>query len=197
MWLALAGLLPAGCPGAGQQSSDVDTVDTVRLETLKREPVLKLAVGQPYAEAGFHVSDKLPAHRGKVTADLNKPADPGKDRDRAVEALKALRDSAWTVFYARCDHDGFTASAYRVVDGVSFYAQIDGSDVQGKNVVLQMRAPQSRESTSDLFPERPPAVAAGKTCLEADSSLGEDGTPIVLDELASDPDGPAKPQGHR
>jgi len=194
MWLALAGLLLAGCPGRDEPSSGVDVA---RLETLKREPVLKLAVGQPYAEAGFHVSDKLPAHRGKVTADLNKPADPGRDRDRAVEAVEALRDSGWTVFHARCDHDGFLAAAYKVVDGVSFYAQIDGSDVPEKNVVLQMRAPQSGESTSDLFPERPAAVAAGKTCLETDSSLGEEGTPIVLDELAPDPDGPAKPAGHR
>jgi hypothetical protein len=193
VWVALAALLLAGCPESSEGGSDVDAK---RLSALKGEPVLRLSV-QTYAEEGFRVSGKLPLHRSKVTADLNKTKDDG-DRERAAEAVKALRDSGWTVFHARCEAAAFAAAAYKLVDGVSFYAQIDGSEVQqSQNVVLQMRAPHSRESKSDLFPERPPALAAGKTCLESAGSMGEEGTSIVVDELGPDPDGPAKPAGHR
>jgi hypothetical protein len=193
--IALACLLLAGCPGAGENGSNVDAG---RLEVLKREPVLKLAVGKTYSEVGFRVSDKLPLHRSKVTADLTKPADAGQDQRRTVEAVKVLRDSGWTVYHVRCDPNEFMVAAYKIVDGVSYYAQINGSDVQdGQNAAMQLLAPHSRESTSDLFPERPPALPAGKTCLESNATETGAGPSILVDEQGPDPNGPAKPSGHR
>lgn len=192
--LAVLAFVLAGCPG-GDGDSDVDKD---RLAAMRAEPVLKLAVGEPYAEAGFAVSGKLEAHRSKVTADLTEPAEASAARDRAVQAINELRGSGWTVFHTRCSTATFTAAAYKVADRVSYYAQIDGVELEAKvSVALQMRAPHSSESTSDLFSDRPPAVPPGRTCLETADTASTEGTPIVLDELAPRPDGPAKADGHR
>jgi len=192
-WVVVAGLL-AGCPGTADPKPPSD-VDAERVAMLSREPVFDLAVGEPYVEVGFRDADKL--HRGKVTADLNRVTD-ANDRDRTVEAMGALRDNGWTFFHTRCERDFFTASAYKSVDGVSFYAQIDGSEVQdGSNVVLRMRAPNSREPQQDLFAERPAALGVGETCLETDRTGASEGTAIILDEVGPDPDGAPKPAGHR
>lgn len=191
--LALAALLLSGCPGAPSPSK----VDEQRLAVLKAEPVLKLAVGQPYTETGFWVSDKLPVHRSKVAAELKQAAGAGQNRERAIEALGALRDSGWTVFYAQCGKGFFLASGYKLVDGVSYFAQVNGGETPDETVVLQLRAPNSRESTSDLFPERPVPLATGRTCLETGASPGAEGTQIELDDLGPDPRDPEKPTGHR
>lgn len=173
-------------------------MDSKRLAAMRSEPVLKLAIGEPYGEAGFYVSDKRPAHRGKVSADLAEPGALAAARDRAVQAIVGLRGTGWTVFHTRCATNTFTAAAYKVVDKVSYFAQIEGVELEAKvSVVLQMRAPQSRESISDHFADRPPAVPAGQTCLETRQTADTNGTPIVLDELAPQPGGPAKADGHR
>lgn len=167
------------------------------MATLIGEPVFELAVGEPYVVAGAPGPDKPPLHRGTVTADLNRLSD-ANDRDRTVEAMGAMRDNGWMFFYTRCERDFFTAGAYKIVDGVSFYAQIDGSEVQdGSNVVLRMRAPNSTEPSQDLFPERPAELGVGQTCLETDGTAASEGTAIVVDEWAPDPEGAAKPAGHR
>ena len=194
VWVVLAGLL-AGCPGTRPKSPS--DVDLERLSMISREPVFDLAVGEPYIIVDVRDSYKPPLHRGTVGADLNRLAD-ANDRDRTVEAMGALRDNGWTFFHTRCERDFFTASAYKVVDGVSFYAQIDGSEVQdASNVVLRMRAPNSREPNQDLFPERPAELGVGETCLETDRTAASEGTAIMVDELAPDPGGAAKPAGHR
>ncbi len=193
--IALALLLLAACTEPPGTSSNADRD---RLAVMQSEALLKRAAKEPYAEAGFRVSEKLQPHRSKIIATLASPVEVEVARKEGAEAVSVLHDTGWTVFHVRCDGLSFVANAYKVVSGVSYYAEVDGAIQEVKvSVVLQMRAPYSKEPTSDLFADRPPALTDGKSCLETHTTGVSDGTPIVLDELGPDPDGAPKPNGHR
>jgi hypothetical protein len=199
MTLASTSLTLAGCTfdGDGKPSG----ADQDRLAVMQREPLLKQATRPPSAQAGFRVSDTLPVHRSKILANLvdATEADPAHAmRTRGTQALTALREGGWTVFHARCEQASFHANAYKIVEKVSYYAELTGKTEQTNvSIFVQLRAPQAAESTSDFFADRPPALPTGRTCLETGAVTGSDGTQIVLDELGPDPKGSPKPAGHR
>lgn len=175
-----ATLLLAGCPSGGSSNADKD-----RLAFMQREPVLKLAIREPYAEVGFKISDKVPLHRSHIVAALADPVEPDVARKHGMQAVDSLRNSGWTVFYARCEEATFTAGAYKIAGDVSYHAQLTGAAKDGATaVVLQLRAPHSQEPTSDLFPNRPAGLAT--TCLET----GGEGTGGTLAEISDLGPGP-------
>lgn len=195
----------SGCPGPGGTAN----ADERRLAVMRAEPLLKQATREPLAVAGFRVSDKLPVRRGQIQANLVDEGDadpPASARKHTAQAAAALRDNGWTMYYATCgpqdDRWAFQVNGYKVIDGVSYYAEVNGTGVkQSKvSVFLLLRAPNSRESTSDLFADRPPALQTGRSCVETvqlPQRVTADGVPIVLDEHGPEPDGTPKPPGHR
>jgi hypothetical protein len=216
--------LATGCPGP---ASEPTSVDEKRLAVAKSEPLLARDK-QPSARAGFQTSKKVPAHRGSVDANLidETAADPDATaRARSAEFVQQLRAAGWTVYLTACippraqgspapDKDdvppvqyadgwAFVAHAYKVVDGVSYFAAIDGHGSAGNKRVrvnLRLLVPQSTEPKADLFPDRPPPVAATTSCLDTAAPPAQrivDGQAIEVDSDGPHPDGTPKPNGHR
>jgi hypothetical protein len=180
-------LVFAGC------QAESASADQERLRVMQAEPVLKNAIGDPIAVAGF-AEGSLPARRGYIQAtvfDQNTPNGPATAQQQTGAAMQALRSSGWTVYFAACEPPlkpgdpapprdlvgpfpseewwAFGAHAYKIKDGVSYYAAVNGNGrLNGSaKVSLDLRAPNSREATSDLFADRPAAIAAGTSCIEA------------------------------
>ncbi|HEX4812305.1 MAG TPA: hypothetical protein VFV66_06080 [Nonomuraea sp.] len=199
----LCGVLLCGCTG----TSGTTRADADRLNVLLSQPFVKEAVGKPSIRAAFQKSDDLPATRGTATVVLadQRTAAPADDARRwAQNGMRKLRESGWTVYATVClpprrsddadapeegawDAWSFAAHAYKVVDGVSYFAVAQGLGQVSGNVELsvEMRAPSSREPASDLFPERPPALAEGANCVESaalpDKKVA-DGPAVIMGE---------------
>lgn len=213
-------LLLAGCPAVPQKTS-LD-VDGQRMAVMRDEPL----VGRdrdPSINPGFIVSDKLPAHRGMISADLfEEEAQNANEvaRKQTSDAMIALRENKWVIYLAAClppgkapanfgdvvgfqyeDGWAFAAYAYKIVDGVSYSAELVGSGRGSKaKLTLRLLAPHSSEPKADLFPDRPPSVEAGKSCIEASSppeARVVTGTSTLMDETGPHPAGTAKPTGRR
>ncbi|TMR12402.1 hypothetical protein ETD86_32655 [Nonomuraea turkmeniaca] len=205
--LASTCLLLSGCFA----SSATTQADHERLEVMLSQPFVREAIKKPAARAAFQKSDKLPATRGVVTAVLaDQPAAAPADdaRQWAVKGMRKLRDSGWTVYATVClpprksddpnpPQDGawdtwsFAAHAYKIVDGVSYFAIAEGLGQLSGSVELsiEMRAPSSHEPVSDLLPERPPALPAGASCVEAGSLPTKkvaNGTGVIIGESGRD-----------
>jgi hypothetical protein len=208
---------------AGCTSPDEDANER-RLALLRDEPLVardKDAATSP----GFVVSDLLPAHRPMIMASLfeEKAQNPSEvARKQTSDAVVSLREGKWVVYLIAClapgnappnpddvvgwqyeDGWGYAAYAYKIVDGVSYSAEVTGSGRGGiARVELRLLAPHSSEPKADLFPDRPPAVEAGvgKNCLEALMPPGERtviGTRTLMDTTGPHPAGNPKPTGRR
>ncbi len=119
---------------------------------------------------------------------------PERIEERTAEALARMRGTGWTVMSTACEapeRDRITASAlpspepgqldadpgsdewewsataYIHVDNVSYWAQLSGAAVrEGRGSVgIMVRAPNV-DDPPDLFPDRPPGLPAGSTCIE-------------------------------
>lgn len=205
----LACLAIAGCDDAGGGNA----ADSQRLRVMQSVPLLQKSIGTPVAVAGF-TEGSLPPRRGRVQAKLfaqNANDAPGTAQQQTRDAMTALRSDGWTVYFAACrpplkpgdpappkdlvgpfpseEWWAFGAHAYKAMDGVSYFAAVNGNGrLKGSvSVDLDLRAPNSREATSDLFTDRPPALAAGSSCLEASglpAKAAEAGPAVELDESA-------------
>jgi hypothetical protein len=88
----------------------------------------------------------------------------------------------------------YLAFGYKTVEGVSFFAQVDGyGDILAPtraSVWLILRAPYSGETSTDLFPERPKALDRGAGCIESATPPTEftvSGPKIAMSEHGPDP----------
>ncbi|GIH06833.1 hypothetical protein Rhe02_49000 [Rhizocola hellebori] len=210
LWVmvVLAGLAVAACDEAGSGEADQE-----RLRVMQSEPLLSNAIGAPVAVAGF-TEGSLPPRRGRVQAKLfeqNANDAPTTAQLKTLDAMKALRDNGWTVYFVACQPPlkpgdpvpprdligpfpseewwAFGAYAYKIKDGVSYYAAANGNGrLKGSAAVdLDLRAPSSKEAGSDLFADRPPALAPGASCLEANglpAQAAKAGVALELDESA-------------
>ncbi|MGV9303796.1 hypothetical protein ACWDLG_10525 [Nonomuraea sp. NPDC003727] len=177
-------VLLSGCmaPSATTQT------DQDRITVMRSQPFAGEAISKPSTRVAFQNSDRLRATRGQVAVVLTDQATgaPAEDaRQWAVKGMRKLRDSGWTVYATAClpprksddpdpPQDGvwdawsFVAYAYKIVDGVSYFATADGvGQLPGRvKMSIEMRAPSSREPASDLFPDRPPPLPVGTSCVE-------------------------------
>ncbi|TDD25501.1 hypothetical protein [Nonomuraea diastatica] len=120
-----------------------------------------------------------------VLADGPAAAPADEARRWAAKGMRKLRDGGWTVYATVClpprksgdpdppaegawDAWSFAAHAYKVVEGVSYFAIAQGlGQVSGDvEMTIEMRAPSSHEPVTDLFPDRPPPLPAGTSCVE-------------------------------
>ncbi|TDC07852.1 hypothetical protein E1267_12235 [Nonomuraea longispora] len=203
-------LLLSGCVA----SEATTRADHERLDVLLSQPFVGEAVEEPARRLAFRKADDLPATRGMVTvvlADGPAAAPAGEARRWAAKGMRKLREGGWTVYSTVClppresddpdppeegawDAWSFAAHAYRVVDGVSYFAVARGLGrlPDAVEMTIEMRAPSSREPVTDLFPERPPPLPEGKSCVETgDLPAGKvtDGPPVIMGESADDPSG--------
>ncbi|MFN2495661.1 MAG: hypothetical protein ABR608_07120 [Pseudonocardiaceae bacterium] len=138
-----------------------------------------------YVSAGLFSAD--PA-RGDV------PVTPEQIELHLADALERLRGTGWTIMSASCkapERDRITASAlpspepgqlgadpgldewdwsatvYTHVDGVSYWAELSGGVFRNGrgSVGILLRAPNV-DDPPDLFPDRPPGLPVGSTCIE-------------------------------
>jgi len=92
-------------------------------------------------------------------------------RKQTSDAMIALRENRWVIYYAACQPPGweYAAYAYKIVDGVSYHAVLTSSGGGSGNratLTLRLLAPHSIERRSDLYPDRPAALEPGKSCIE-------------------------------
>ncbi len=204
--LVLACLLLAGCPGSSENA------DQKRLRVMQAEPLLKKAIGAPVAVAGF--TEAGVARRGYVQAKLKEEAvkqAPEAAKEGTAETMKALRDNGWNIYFVACQPPlkqgdpepakdlvgpfpseqwwAFSAYGYKVAEGVSYFAALNGNGyLNGQvKIFLNLRAPNSTE-TSDLFADRPAAVASGESCVETKGlpeSLAKTGAAVMVGERAT------------
>ncbi|HZM74755.1 MAG TPA: hypothetical protein VFC19_03460 [Candidatus Limnocylindrales bacterium] len=173
--------------------------DARRMAVMRDEPLVARDPRAALSPAG-------PAHRLMINASLfDDEAQNAEEvaRKQTSDAMIAMRENRWTIYFAAClppdsDDDGwaFAAYAYKIVDGVSYHATLDGS-ASGSRAKLTLRliAPRFAEPRADVFPDRPPALDAGKSCIEAGSlpeARQESGTPAVMTETP-----PVKPDDRR
>jgi hypothetical protein len=211
----------AGCPAPNATTR----ADRERLELL-RDEARALNAEETLAVAGWQNSRRLPPARGHLLGRLAEVATADAvtvARQETAEAIGALRANGWTVYLVACvppwtddepvDEDSvvpqpafdawtFVAYGYKVVDGVSYFVEVHGSGMQppGRAAVsLRLIAPYSRETVTDLFPDRPPATEVGASCVERATpldGLAVLGTPTVMDEKGP-VDGEPMAEGHR
>ncbi|TDD12263.1 hypothetical protein E1292_02170 [Nonomuraea deserti] len=200
---------------SGCAASDATTrADQAQLDVMMSQPFVSEAVKEPARRVAFRKSDDLPATRGTVTvvlAERPAAAPAGEARRWAAEGMRKLRDGGWTVYATVClppresgdpdppaegawDAWSFAAHAYKVVDGVSYFAVAQGLGQLSGDVemTIEMRAPSSHEPVTDLFPDRPPPLPAGTSCVETGDLPAEkvtDGPPVVMGESAGQPSG--------
>jgi len=122
------------------------------------------------------------------------PVSPEEAERRTADALGALRATGWTVLSASCevprrdrieastlpsaepgevgtdpadDEWSWSATAYKHVDGMSYWARLAGRAVRTglAGVSIRLRAPNV-DDPADLFTDRPPGLPAGSTCIE-------------------------------
>ena len=199
--VVLVGLV-AGCGGTPPPPTDVTSdVDRQRAAILSADPVLKLAVAPPVVHPGVVHSDKLGWDRTEVTAPLYQtvggsgPTAAEVERE-VTEATAALRAGGWKIHWEMClpppesDLNGMVteepipvpiaraegyewlAGAYKISNGVSYWALVIGVLGDGDAFVqILLRAPNARDD-ANLFRPEPDAVATDKTCAE-DGVIGE------------------------
>jgi hypothetical protein len=205
----LVGLV-AGCGGAPPPPTDVTSdVDRQRAAILSEDPVLKLAVAPPHVHPGVVHSEKLGWDRTEVTAELYQTlGGTGPTalvvEQQVTEATSVLRQGGWKVHWEMClpppevDLNGMVnedpipvpivrapgyewlAGAYKITNGVSYYALVIGVLGDGDAFVqILLRAPNARDD-ANLFRSEPAAVAMEKAC-------AEDGKVSEKVEQAGDP----------
>ncbi|MEO3875209.1 hypothetical protein ABGB18_41035 [Nonomuraea sp. B12E4] len=187
--------------------SGTTQADHDQLKVMLSQPFVRAAVTKPSARVAFQKSDRLPATRGRVTVVLARQpaADPANGaRQWATTGMRQLRDSGWTVYATVClpprrsddpspPQDGawdawsFAAHAYKIVNGVSYFAIANGLGyVSGKvDTSIEMRVPGSQEPVSDLFPDRPPPLPVGTSCVETGELLTKkvaNGPAVIMGE---------------
>lgn len=217
--LFLAVLL-AGCPAPARRAPE--DPDTRRMAVMRDEPLVARD-SDPAIDRGFVISETLPAHRAMITADLLdvQAQNAGEmARKQTSDAMIALRENQWVIYLAAClapgnapsneddvvgfqyeDGWAFTAAGYKIVDGVSYNAALTGTG-RGDRAKLSLRliAPHSTEPRADVFPDRPPALEPGKSCLESSSppqARVVAGVSTLMDEVGPHPSGAAKRAGRR
>jgi hypothetical protein len=191
----LVGLV-AGCGGPPPAPTDVTSdVDRERAAFLSNDPVLKLAVSPPHVKPGVVHSEKLGWDRTEVSAELYQtvggtgPTAETVERE-VTEATTVLRDGGWKVHWEMClpppetDLSGMVteepipvpiarapgyewlAGAYKISNGVSYWALVIGVLGDGDAFVqILLRAPNARDE-ANLFRSEPAAVAMEKACAE-------------------------------
>jgi len=87
-----------------------------------------------------------------------------------------LRSGGWQWF----------ATAYKIADGVSYWSMLSAEliDVGDAWVDIVLRAPQASDPPN-LFPDKPKALAAGKTCAEdrrEGTNVEQSGSPAIVRE---------------
>jgi hypothetical protein len=204
----VACLAAAGCDDAASSSTDQE-----RLQVMMSEPLLKNSIGAPAGVAGF-TEGSLPPRRGRVQAKLfeqNTNDAPATAQIKTFESMKVLRYTGWTVYFVAClpplkpgdpvppkdligpfpseEWWAFGAYAYKIKDGVSYWAAVNGHGrLKGSVTVdIDLRAPSSGETSSDRFGDRPPAIAENSSCLEANglpAQPARSGVAVELDESA-------------
>jgi hypothetical protein len=210
-----------GCPAPNASTG----VDQSRLEVLQAE-ARAVNAAETTAVAGWQNSTRQPPVRGHVhanIADIDTADAVTVARQETAKAIDALRANSWTIYFVVCvprrtdddviDADSvlppptfdawtFVAYGYKIVDGVSYFVQVNGwgQPPSGKaTVYLWLRAPYSKEADPDLFPDRPPATELGASCVEQAAppdGLTELGTRTIMDEKGPDAGG-TKANGHR
>jgi hypothetical protein len=213
--LVAAALLLSACPAAPAKTSKNPDPDRQRIAVMHDEPLVARD-GTPSINQGFVISDKLPAHRNMISAGLLDEDAQNADevaRKQTSDAMMALRENKWVIYLAGClapgpdnsdnkddvlgfqHEDGwaFAAYAYKIADGVSYSAELLGS-ASGKRARLSLRllAPHSSEPRADVFPDRPPALEAGKSCIETSlppQARSVTGVPTVMDSVGPHPTG--------
>jgi hypothetical protein len=110
-------------------------------------------------------------------------------RTITAKSIKTLRGSGWTVYFVGCTPPGdtaqlgtvrpwpdaetdrwlFDAFAYKVVGGVSYFADVQGMATNTGNaqVYFTLLAPNEHETVTNLFTDAPPAVSATTNCVES------------------------------
>ena len=71
--------------------------------------------------------------------------------------------------YPEPDRWLFDAFAYKVIGGVSYFADVQGmaTDTGTAQVYFTLLAPNEHETATNLFPDRPAAVSPGANCVES------------------------------
>lgn len=187
---ATVALLLAGCPQASP--GDATTrVDRDRAEFLRSDPVLARPVGPLHVEVGRVLDDTRGWDRTSVggTVHQRKLADPPpvpapeEFQGRVAATLSSLREGGWLPVWSRCqvpaprepgsrlgpesDWWVWDASGYRIVDGVSygFVLRAEFSRPGNGSVSVRLLAPNHRDP-ANLFPDEPPALPRGGSCIE-------------------------------
>ena len=110
-------------------------------------------------------------------------------RTMTAKSIETLRGSGWTVYFVGCTPPGdtaprgtlrawpypepdrwlFDAFAYKVIGGVSYFADVQGmaTDTGTAQVYFTLLAPNEHETVTDLFPDRPAAVSPSANCVES------------------------------
>jgi hypothetical protein len=212
-------LLLSGCPAEVKRDEDPDDR---RLAVMRDEPLVARDTS-PSIDRGFVISATLPAHRAMITANLFEAEAQNANvvaRKQTSDTMIALRENQWVIYLAAClapgtappneddvvgfqyeDGWAFAAYAYKIVDGVSYNAALIGTG-RGNRAKLTLRliAPHSAEPRADVFPERPPALEPGKSCIEASSppeARTVAGTSTLMDEVGPHPAGTPRRTGRR
>ena len=197
-------LLLAGCPGSPPDDGTTD-VDRDRVRSLAAERVLADA-GQPLRiTAGRLLDGDRGWDRGQVAGVLvDDRASAGGSAptrtavgQRLVATFETLRQTGWTVLWARCTPpagDGYwqwTAAGYKVSDGVSYGFRLEAEldQARGASASLLLLAPHHRDH-DNLYPDAPQGPPVGSTCVERPASgatVAESGTRTVMSPTMSWP----------
>jgi hypothetical protein len=184
----IGAVLVVGCTLPSLDSTN--DVDRRRAEVLRNEPIFGTldrppAVEVGWASAGPHDWRRPNAHG--VLARWQPPPDPADAAldggPRVRHALDALRESGWTVLWAKCSTSNplWLVVGYQIRDGVSYWFELRGEVTSSEGLLgLYLVAPHHFDP-DDLFPDRPPGLAVGGTCVET-AGTGEDGHYLKLEQ---------------
>ena len=141
--------------------------------------------GKVYGRIVGTLGSTAPAPAGAtVTASTKTEA-----RTITAKSIETLRGSGWTVYFVGCTPPGdtaprgtvrpwpypepdrwlFDAFAYKVIGGVSYFADVQGmaTDTGTAQVYFTLLAPNEHETVTNLFPDSPPAVSPSANCVES------------------------------
>jgi hypothetical protein len=145
-------------------------------------------------------------------------------RTDTARALATLRNSGWTVYFVGCTPPGdtaplgtvrpwpyaesdrwlFDAFAYKVIDQVSYFADIQGeaTDSGRAQVDFTLLAPNEHETVTNLFPDAPPSVSPVANCVESavePTTLTHAGPILAMSDTGPEPGAaaPLAPTGFR
>lgn len=136
-----------------------------RLAVMRDEPLLA-------RDATPSIAPVEPGHRIVIKASLldaeaQNPSEVA--RKQTSDAMLALRENKWVIYFAACTPPGwaYTVYGYKIVDAVGYNAVLEGSGSGNRaRLTLRLIAPHSTEAGADVFADRPAALEPGKSCIE-------------------------------